>query len=1181
MARINSIQRAPDETRTFLRNRFMRFLPTVTNTRYRVGNQTSISDVALAELLKRILVERGNDEVNARALYESLAAPDEETFIDLLEVGQFSISWGRIRFWRETYRVQESRARSGALEEVYKATFTNVYRLSTESTAAHLLHVIDKLNAEKENLNTLVCQTPSWVAVRMWEHEWNNGSRSELLRRWVDHWIALGRPVFPLSRWLNDEEVKYFSEEALKIIRQELPDEEATWDIRCKRYRIETSGNDTGLPSYFPRFPVTLVDRVIWLLDPQSEQFLFNCYGVYDDVLALARVLCDEIDKQDYARAPHPLTAELCELATNRPILLFALIQIAKGRPRLLADMLLVPKFAAATCVVIANWTSPSSAWHKELRETNDASTRQYAFEDGISVVAHFLASGSLPFAEIASLWAWLHKKALHHHFNRIGQAGAMLCTLRQEMAKQAADHLVTMAHFLINQPTALFGSFEFSASVDILHTGRLEHKVNASIFIDRYVDAFSAEAYKISAEGISSDAAAALVEMVIQQSELMTDRFLYPVSVQDRLIAITPTENEFTVKANLASYVRAHIRILARAILGWRSDVPAALINALADALETGGYDCAAKGKISAFAPSFEHGLFIREQRPIAADIGLAIGKLGADKATPLLAAVLETDEPLLLVDLLRFTRSEFHEELKKRIKRLTPSRAARISSLPESQARIDAMLSAGLASSAELYIQEEEGAKTYGRVQGRAVTRLQASLRLRLLREDWNSIDQATPPPDLDQAEQESALNLIRFFKAIGELKRPGGTPAVAERIFWDLRRHRGDIISYSVNWFAAKTSTFLANEIFGSIDREQLAACHSAISQGEEFIVKSSGASDADKITFHCNQSLLLLALGEPQQVIDLLTPLQYGHLSDSVTAYLAIALSRVDRQHEALAVLAHVELHSGYSQILDAAREHIATGARIFGSSHMLEDRTRHIKAVMFEFTRLDHSSQAAILQPSGNLIIDFVRQASSAMMSLVPMMKGVRIDSCEDDLNALLRELLLARMELLQWSASDQSKGGYTARGNPGERDLVLRKGSHTLAVIEAVVCRHSFAKQDLAFHFEKLLSYDTCALFIHLTYSFIGRSSEILEFLKQTAQAHSQVTHQYIEATDIRFDSSGPIGFVAEFQTDRGKIHVAFLVLDLGQHSQQEAAIQANARKRVARLKGIKQQNQK
>jgi hypothetical protein len=125
-------------------------------------------------------------------------------------------------------------------------------------------------------------------------------------------------------------------------------------------------------------------------------------------------------------------------------------------------------------------------------------------------------------------------------------------------------------------------------------------------------------------------------------------------------------------------------------------------------------------------------------------------------------------------------------------------------------------------------------------------------------------------------------------------------------------------------------------------------------------------------------------------------------------------------------------------------------------------------------------------------PFANFVVEQVRGAAASIVSLVPMMEVIKLDGCEDDLTAVIRELLLSRLDFLRWSGPDQSKGGVTPRGNPGERDLMIMRGSTILAVIEAVICCDPIHRQsvqgNLRKHFRKLLAYGTCRLFLHLTY---------------------------------------------------------------------------------------------
>ncbi|MCP3460295.1 hypothetical protein [Bradyrhizobium sp. CCGUVB23] len=110
--------------------------------------------------------------------------------------------------------------------------------------------------------------------------------------------------------------------------------------------------------------------------------------------------------------------------------------------------------------------------------------------------------------------------------------------------------------------------------------------------------------------------------------------------------------------------------------------------------------------------------------------------------------------------------------------------------------------------------------------------------------------------------------------------------------------------------------------------------------------------------------------------------------------------------------------------------------------------------------------------------------------------------------------------------------ADQSKGGWTANGNPGERDLAVHKDGITLTVMEAVVCgrpiRQESMQKQLTSHFQKLFAYDHCMVFFHLTYAYIKDVEEVIEYLKEMAEkaAPPAFKHKYRE--DIKRSDSRP-----------------------------------------------------
>jgi len=118
-----------------------------------------------------------------------------------------------------------------------------------------------------------------------------------------------------------------------------------------------------------------------------------------------------------------------------------------------------------------------------------------------------------------------------------------------------------------------------------------------------------------------------------------------------------------------------------------------------------------------------------------------------------------------------------------------------------------------------------------------------------------------------------------------------------------------------------------------------------------------------------------------------------------------------------------------------------------------------------------------------------------------------------------------------------------------------------------LAVLEAVVCdrplTQEWARKELTMHFQKLLGYDTCRLFFHLTYAYVPDLASIAAHLRQVAQAEAPKGFVYIGAEDIPLTDSRPTGFIARYQGGLSEVKVVFLVLDLGQHPQRDATVLA------------------
>ena len=643
--------------------------------------------------------------------------------------------------------------------------------------------------------------------------------------------------------------------------------------------------------------------------------------------------------------------------------------------------------------------------------------------------------------------------------------------------------------------------------------------------------------------------------------------------NVRARLAGHTD-EVRVSLAESVARSLRAHIRILSRAIFGSTEAAPGDLVQALIDTVHAGALKHDEKGRVAAFAPRYEVPVVGKAtDRPIAADLGAALSTLIGEDQERLLTTILGTDEPMLLAQLLSFAPHAVRARIEQRIKEFTPTEAGTIQSLTEAQARIKSLLVAGHGDAAARFIDAERDLKTLAPVGGRELTRLRAILRLQLSRGEWDAIARTEPPPGLSTGEQPLALETIEFYKAIAALQNPADGRQVAEQLFSRLYARHSSVPAYAVNLVAARISLLLGGDLFARLRGAALARGRQVLAEAEQMMLHVRSIDAADTEIFSCNKALLLLALGQGDQAYQLLVSLRPVGSRGTIAAYSAVALERMGRGDEAAALLEQARREFGVTDVLLAAQEHVQSG-RAFAAIPEVSSETDpvdRITGALLHFKEMSPDLQARILYPGAEaldaFVIGHVRSATASLVSLVPRIGRATLH--EDDLTAILSEHLAGRIEFVGWSAPDQSPGGFSAKENPGKRDLLLKKGSSTLTVIEAVVCdrpvTHDWTRKELASHFQKVLGYSTCRLFFHLTYSYIENPASILTQLKYSAEhdVTAGFTHRCIE--DIPFTDSRPVGFAARYEGEFGEIKVIFLVLDLGQHHQVKAAKSAAA----------------
>ena len=782
--RFASLSYAPAETRSRLRDRLRRFLAAQGHANViRRHGPPKLRDEALLELLLHLDIAFASDQKAARSAYQAalLENSTEPDFDTLINDGWLRVIWGRISTSFEVSRAAQTAQASAlsALNAMLKGRFEERYHVADETSEdPDLIPVVESINREETKPHTIGCEWPEWIAARLWDRAAKDpADMNAVLRVWVDRLHVLGFPsLVPSVAW-SEPELLAFWKAAMELLRSDagLLGWEALRASFLARMALNSGRTSADFSNYLPAIPDTLIERSLWLENYNVQRPVMGLFRECQDVFAVAGLLLTDIENAGHSAAPHPGATELFALAAERPELFVALLFRLRATPALLADVLLNPATTALGCLIIGEWQFSGGAWDRELTQRDDEATKAIAFADAASVMGWSLQQGSLPPAEAAALLKWIHRKAGPGFIEDQAGSELMLPVIRAELVAQSPETLRAMvAALTAAMPASGLGTPDFAAAVDIIDLGKLAASIDAGPVIEAYLRFLASRAYWLAANRISLGGAATLFELA-RSDPKRRGAFLYPIDIGARL-ADESEKNPFTREDVLCHALRAHIRILSRAVAGLPETPPDDLVHALVAASKSGALKDAEKNRIPAFAPRHEsNGFGVPFDRPIAADLGGALGALDGDRRGSLLSAILETNEPLVLAQLAAYAPRQLRTQIKARAEEILPADAGETRALTEAQARIEALLSAGFVQAATRFMENEEELKTLGRVSGRALIRFGSKLRLLFLQSDWSGIASTTVPEELAQPDKTAAIETLDLFRALAELYAP----------------------------------------------------------------------------------------------------------------------------------------------------------------------------------------------------------------------------------------------------------------------------------------------------------------------------------------------------------------------------------------------------------------------
>lgn len=1155
----------------------------------------AVSDEFLLKLLQSVDFVRTGTLTNAKAEYEQRMQVGATSFEDLKSQGWIQVVRERIVIPVDYLRPfqQEHPGLAEAFEWLQKNQYAVRYspRMSVDFDVAH---DIEALNTGQLSLGERCSPRPDWVAARRWEQLCSELPPDAALDRWLEDWTLLHWPTFiPQQTW-SAYTLEQFRSAAFALIEaeplagwNEIHEQIATYMAHQQNASIALARkNLCAVPS-------TLVERYIWSISYGLDWYFNVRIWPLETLTALIFLLIRDIQDTENSPAPHPLWTRLYPLISQKPELLFLFGVQTSARNLPIADMLLLGSSSVLTCLRLWQWALPGDALAgNELKDFSER-LKEEAFLDAAEVLRYLVDNDEVEVTEVAALIRVIFGDGIARAGSSEESSERMRQTLVQALSEIGRPKLISIIEGAAQ--TGLGGPADgmFTGLLSLVDASGDVNGISGAPFVTAYGNAVAIGDFQISARQMDKGQSLSLYNLARQAGAAPISNFFDPLSLASRFATVSSDPN--TVEAlqaldSIKRSIRVHVRVLCRIVAGLDTEVPQDLLAALISAVRSGSANRADRKQVDAFAAGFDADRPGKDRdRPISADLGEALTALNDEQRKQLLTAILMIEEPATLAQLLSYVPSVLHTAIRDRIKVLIPGYSSNLLMLTDEQTRIEHLLNAGVTDIAALFLDEENKLETLGKVPGRSLQRLRYRLRLLLQTERWDELDNLPIPDDISDSDKALAQDALEFYRGLSLLARR--QPDQAIDIFQRLHVRHRDILAYFTNLHAAKTLALVKDNNFGFLESDRREQARELIADGRRQVNSHRNLGETDRAPILLNSALLSLAIRRPKQALELLSAVRSEQPSETLYAYRALALHRLGNPGAALGTLQEAENRLGMTQLVEAVANQINTGAPFLGmiSSSTDEDPVRWIRRANEKLLALDAVDQARALSPSdatiGEFLLRHLREASAGVTQLMPMMRKLGLDSSEDDVTAVLQRILNARLRPVSWALCDQSKGGWTAEENPGERDLVVKRDMAILSVIEAIMVHnpttYQAVRDDLTLHFKKLFAYESCKVYFHVSYVMIPNPRTVLEHLNNAARSTAPTGIKFLKIEQLVTEDAGPMGFTAVYASEIGERRVHFLVLDLHQGVQKNAAKEAQSLRPKPAKKGTKKKGKR